>query len=290
MSYINAIVSVSIISTIPNLLLYFVPTSYDKKGVINIQHVLLSFASGGLLGDVFIHALPHILLSENESFNTKDSHVRAIIIGSLCLLGFFIFYAIEKVVSAINEETTTKEKIGLKSEISTTKRTPSRGRKGKEKGKDKKDGEEGPFSSSRSRSNSASTNITTTTTGYVEPTKSASTSLKPAAILNLIADVMHNFCDGLAIGATYASGKSLAMATTVSIFFHEIPHELGDYSILVESGYTKEQAIRTQMVFYRASSCFYLFYLLLVFCFLNFATGHCNICSSRNNRGSFSGT
>ena len=255
MSYVNAIVSVSIISTIPNLLLYFIPTSYNKKGVINLQHVLLSFASGGLLGDVFIHALPHILLSENESFNTKDSHVRAIIIGSLCLLGFFIFYAIEKIVSAINEETTIDEEIDFKSEIRTSKRAPSRGRKGKEKEKDKlqeKDRvSEGPFSSSKRIRNSASGNITTSTQSTQKPTKSASTPLKPAAILNLIADVMHNFCDGLAIGATYASGKSLALATTVSIFFHEIPHELGDYSILVESGYTKEQAIRTQMVLSR---------------------------------------
>ena len=264
MSYVNAIVSVSIISTIPNLLLYFIPTSYNKKGVINLQHVLLSFASGGLLGDVFIHALPHILLSENESFNTKDSHVRAIIIGSLCLLGFFIFYAIEKIVSALNEETTIHEETDFKSEIRTPKRAPSRGRKGKEKGKDndklqEKDRvSEGPFSSSKRISNSTSGNIITSTQSSPKPTKSASTPLKPAAILNLIADVMHNFCDGLAIGATYASGKSLALATTVSIFFHEIPHELGDYSILVESGYTKEQAIRTQMVLSRIPPPFHL--------------------------------
>ena len=236
MSWVNAIVAVSIISTIPNLLLYLIPASYENPWGINIQHVMLSFASGGLLGDVFIHAMPHILLSDNESFNTKDGHVRAIIIGTLCLMGFFIFYVIEKIVSAWsvepNKTIRPKEKVALKPE-GTHKRTQSRGRKGKEGVKEE---------ISSSSGNSVSTANTTTSI------KSSSVRLKPAAILNLIADVMHNFCDGLAIGATYASGRSLAFATTISIFFHEIPHELGDYSVLVESGYTKEQAIKTQMV------------------------------------------
>ena len=38
---------------------------------------------------------------------------------------------------------------------------------------------------------------------------------------------MHNFTDGIALGASFASGKGLAMATLLSVLFHEIPHELG---------------------------------------------------------------
>jgi zinc transporter ZupT len=56
--------------------------------------------------------------------------------------------------------------------------------------------------------------------------------------LNLIADSLHNFTDGCAIGASFVSGNGgLATATLVSVLFHEIPHELGDFVILVESGY-----------------------------------------------------
>ena len=255
MSFVNAIVSVSIISIVPNLLLYLIPTSYETKGNLNIQHVLLSFASGGLLGDVFIHALPHILLSDNESFNTKGGHLRAIIVGSLCLVGFFIFYAIEKVVLALNDETNSTKEVDLKGKSTTPKRSQSRGRKGgednKEKDKEKsiKDGKVASSSSSNGNGSSSSV-VTTINTSASKLNKPVVTKLKPAVILNVIADVMHNFCDGLAIGATYASGKSLALATTISIFFHEIPHELGDYSVLLESGYTKNQAIRTQMVFF----------------------------------------
>jgi solute carrier family 39 (zinc transporter), member 7 len=79
----DALIAVSVISTIPNLLLYLIPGDIAKQFYgINIQHLLLSFASGGLLGDVFIHALPHLLLADTDIFGIKDSHVRSIIIGN----------------------------------------------------------------------------------------------------------------------------------------------------------------------------------------------------------------
>lgn len=49
-----------------------------------------------------------------------------------------------------------------------------------------------------------------------------------SALLNLIADSMHNFTDGIALGASFASGRGLAIATLLSVLFHEIPHELGN--------------------------------------------------------------
>jgi hypothetical protein len=68
------------------------------------------------------------------------------------------------------------------------------------------------------------------------------------------------FTDGIAIGVSFAqyTGKSTdtiyqimlqssgGLATTMSIMFHEIPHELGDFAILVKQGYSKHQAIMAQ--------------------------------------------
>ena len=54
--------------------------------------------------------------------------------------------------------------------------------------------------------------------------------------LNLFADAFHNFTDGLAIGASFLAGKNIGLMTTVTILFHEIPHEIGDYAILIQSG------------------------------------------------------
>ena len=54
--------------------------------------------------------------------------------------------------------------------------------------------------------------------------------------LNLFADAFHNFTDGLAIGASFLAGQNIGLMTTVTILFHEIPHEIGDYAILIQSG------------------------------------------------------
>ena len=92
------------------------------------------------------------------------------------------------------------------------------------------------------------TTPSSTPAGHQHAHKHANKQLAAAGVLNIVADMMHNFTDGLAIGATYSAGGSLAVATTVSIFVHEIPHELGDFAILLESGYTKFEAIQMQMV------------------------------------------
>ena len=41
---------------------------------------------------------------------------------------------------------------------------------------------------------------------------------------------------GLAIGASFMAGNTVGVMTTFSILFHEIPHEIGDYAILIQSG------------------------------------------------------
>lgn len=69
-----------------------------------------------------------------------------------------------------------------------------------------------------------------------------------AGMLNLLADFLHNFTDGLAIGASFLSGSKLGLSTTVAIFLHEIPHEISDYAILIHSGFSKTKAIWLQAV------------------------------------------
>lgn len=67
-----------------------------------------------------------------------------------------------------------------------------------------------------------------------------------AGLLNLLADFLHNFTDGLAIGASFLSGTKLGLSTTFAIFIHEIPHEISDYVILLHSGFSKTKAIWLQ--------------------------------------------
>ena len=70
--------------------------------------------------------------------------------------------------------------------------------------------------------------------------------------LNLFADAFHNFTDGLAIGASFLAGKNIGLMTTVTILFHEIPHEIGDYAILIQSGDSRSKLSVSILVFKRA--------------------------------------
>merc|ERR1712203_1126122 len=73
-----------------------------------------------------------------------------------------------------------------------------------------------------------------------------SEDIKVAGYLNLAADMFHNFTDGLAVGASYLAGDSVGLITTITILFHEIPHEIGDFAILIQSGVPRGKAIALQ--------------------------------------------
>lgn len=70
--------------------------------------------------------------------------------------------------------------------------------------------------------------------------------LKIAGVLNLAADALHNLSDGIAIGASFATGGGLGYSTALATLLHELPHEIGDFAVLVQSGCTKWQAIGAQ--------------------------------------------
>ncbi|KAG0030097.1 hypothetical protein BGZ81_003060 [Podila clonocystis] len=85
--------------------------------------------------------------------------------------------------------------------------------------------------------------------GKKEQKPSTSTStIKGSAYLNLLADASHNFTDGLAMAASFYASPAIGATTTVAVFFHEIPHEIGDYAILIQSGFTKSMAMKAQFV------------------------------------------
>lgn len=66
---------------------------------------------------------------------------------------------------------------------------------------------------------------------------------KGFAYLNLIGDGIHNFVDGMVIAASFLIGFSVGLATTVAVIFHELPQEMGDYGILIYSGFKRNRAL-----------------------------------------------
>lgn len=59
----------------------------------------------------------------------------------------------------------------------------------------------------------------------------------------LLGDGVHNFVDGVAIGAGFLIDPALGVATTLAVVAHEIPHEVADYSILIHGGYSRAKAL-----------------------------------------------
>lgn len=63
-----------------------------------------------------------------------------------------------------------------------------------------------------------------------------------------VGDTFHNFVDGILIAAAFLADFKLGVVTALAIIAHEIPQEVGDFLILLHSGYTKRQAIMLNLL------------------------------------------
>lgn len=199
----NAILATAYISGPPNLLLAFIPADIDVSSL----SVLVAFAVGGLLGDVFMHLLPETF-SQNafKLPNGKEviafDHVESVKLGSGMFVGFFLFFFIDKLMRIIE-------------------------------GSDEAEG------SSHSHSHSS--------TATEKESKSAPKH-SAAAYLNLVSDFTHNITDGLAIAGAFRISHSVGCTTAVATFLHEVPHEVGDFALLVQGGFSTKQAMGAQFI------------------------------------------
>ncbi|MEM2116049.1 MAG: ZIP family metal transporter [Candidatus Woesearchaeota archaeon] len=66
---------------------------------------------------------------------------------------------------------------------------------------------------------------------------------KSISVLVLISDVIHNFIDGLAIASSFLISIPLGISTTLMVLFHEVPQEIGNFSILLFEKYSKNKAL-----------------------------------------------
>lgn len=236
--WLYALSSTALISSAPPLILYFIPIGNvnERQSMLKI---LLSFASGGLLGDAFLHLIPHALMAkegtvENAEGDHHHNHHHGhshgsggeghnISVGLWVLFGIVAFLVVEKFVRIIKGDE------GHHHGHSHAHIEP---KQEKEKSKDEdskimKDKKESKLIAEKNVENG---------------------DIKVSGYLNLAADFTHNFTDGLAIGASFLAGQSIGIITTITVLLHEIPHEIGDFAILVQSGCSKNKAIRLQLV------------------------------------------
>jgi zinc and cadmium transporter len=69
-----------------------------------------------------------------------------------------------------------------------------------------------------------------------------------SGMMIMVGDTFHNFVDGVLIAAAFMTNIQLGIVTALAIIAHEIPQEVGDFLILLHSGYTKRQALIFNLV------------------------------------------
>jgi zinc transporter 7 len=186
-AWFNALASTAVISVFGNIGIVFYLFIDNRVGSGWLLKTMIGFAVGGLLGDVFLHLLPHA--------STGDAHD---ITGGLWILfGIFAFFLVEKLV-----------RIWTGGEHSHSHSEPKDGVKA----------------------------------------DNVQNGIRPGAWLNMFADVTHNFVDGMAIAAAFQTSSVLGTSTTLGVLIHEIPHEMGDFAVLLSQGFSKRGAFLCQFV------------------------------------------
>jgi zinc transporter 7 len=234
----QALFATALVGAAPVLVLLVVPLGVgNQERQQPLLRVFLSFAAGGLLGDALLHLLPHSLPEGHDHDHDHEGHVHSHSMADLyvwlwTLAGMLSFLMLEKFVRAqtggghghSHAHPSASIQDGSASPVSG-KATTARKRAVFKEGKDDAD------------------------VPADEPSVSLEPGKKPiaaAGYLNLAADFSHNFTDGLAIGATFLRGTG--WTTTVAMLLHELPHEIGDFAILIQSGFTRREAMVTQLL------------------------------------------
>jgi zinc and cadmium transporter len=69
-----------------------------------------------------------------------------------------------------------------------------------------------------------------------------------SGLMILVGDTFHNFVDGVLVAAAFLASTELGIVTALAIIAHEVPQEIGDFVILLHSGYTKRRAFLLNML------------------------------------------
>ncbi len=81
-----------------------------------------------------------------------------------------------------------------------------------------------------------------------EPASHAEHDHGRSGLMVIVGDAFHNFVDGIIIAAAFLTNVHLGIVTAVAIIAHEIPQEVGDFAVLLNSGYSKLRAFQLNLI------------------------------------------
>jgi len=184
--------------------------------------LLLSFAVGGLLGDVFLHLLPEAwrMVRSGES----DASVGHLKLGLWLLAGLLTFAVIELVLSSTASSCLDDDDV---SDVDS-------------------DTQNNNTSADTKKPTKSKATTTDSCFFFLNPFRGIS-SRRVTGYLNLLANGIDNFTHGLAVAGSFLVSTRVGLLTTMAILLHEIPHEVADFAILLRAGFGRWDAARAQL-------------------------------------------
>lgn len=226
--FFQSSLAIAFTSIVPLLIFFLVgPLLFQSSYQPLLLSVLVSIAVGSLLGDVFFHLIPEI-------FDLHGDYLRNC---GLMLFGVFVFFVGERVLQHYHQghghghvEIVSRpfELVGLRDpELQETEDA------------DQVELEVLSSEGAGGRPRSSLNKPLDSQTSLPHPSQPYSTvAAKPMGLLVLTSDFIHNFVDGIAVGISFATSLPVGLSTAMAVFLHEIPHELGDFAILLAAGYS----------------------------------------------------
>uniref|UniRef100_A0A1B6F1J0 Zinc transporter ZIP4 N-terminal domain-containing protein n=1 Tax=Cuerna arida TaxID=1464854 RepID=A0A1B6F1J0_9HEMI len=215
-SWLFASLTILLIS-ISGLLCVAVVPLLQKSFISQLISFLVALAVGTLLGDAFLHLVPHAL--ESNSLEGHTSHTDSVLKTGLMFLTVVFFFTFE---SVLNIHRNREEDKRVQDKVTYV-----------------------PMSSVKLNSSEKDTMVEN---GSQHTHSHHNHHDNNIALMVVMGDGLHNLTDGLAIGAAFSGGLAPGFATAVAVFTHELPHELGDFAVLIQAGMTVRKAIFYNLV------------------------------------------
>ncbi|KAM9320973.1 zinc transporter ZIP5 [Gastrophryne carolinensis] len=206
---------------------------------------LVALAVGTLCGDALLHLLPHSQEDHTAAHDENGAHNVGPLFKGLCVLGgIYLLFLIESIMGLVRQKRQQKKGYHTEKPAQDEGCTTELWDLGFPAGPEIYDGAEADCQHIHERQvkiaeghHSHKTSHQHHSHGHSGHSHSnGSGGIAEFVWMVLLGDGIHNFTDGLAIGAAFSVGFSGGLSTTVAVFCHELPHELGDFAVLLQTG------------------------------------------------------
>ncbi|KAK3607820.1 hypothetical protein CHS0354_031320 [Potamilus streckersoni] len=204
----------------------------------NLYRVLMAtfvgLAVGTLTGDALIHLLPEVFgAHDHEDEQHHHGNKGRIVVepyiwyGLVACGGIWLFYVFESVMLIARQK--RRKQVEFHADLQTDITLPWKSSKN----------ENGSTVTLQMSNGSAHGH----SHGDISTMEENHGRYPPVVYMVIFGDGIHNFADGLAVGAAFTQSIMLGVATSITIICHEFPHELGDLAILLTSGMSFKKAL-----------------------------------------------